>query len=463
MSSDRVEEALRLPGGEAVTLLASLPENQWFERKSARITPRDLAVPLVAMANAEGGYVVVGFHSGQAEPLPEHKLNDLRQAALDFTLPPVRTHIRTVKVATGALAVIEVEPGSTVHETVSGEAYLRVGDESRRLTFAQRRELEYDRGTEVYSAIVLKDSTVADLDPAAAQAYQKAIGASSIASMLRARDLIDADSHLRIAAWLLFSKTPGRGFPNAHVRVLQYATNERGDGGALTLVAGHDVRCEGTLPQQIEQAASIIDQWIPLRRAMAPSGRFTNQSMLPRKAWLEGLVNAVIHRSYSIQGDHIRVEIFPNRIEISSPGRFPSFADPSDPMSIMRYARNPRIARACAELGYAQELGEGIRRMFGWMRERGLTEPIYAQTSGHVILTLFATPATNNAGLSKGAALILDIMRQAGHPLKTGEIIETSGYQRPAAIRHLNSLREAGLITWHGASPRDPNANWSLV
>ena len=61
--------------------------------------------------------------------------------------------------------------------------------------------------------------------------------------------------------------------------------------------------------------------------------------------------------SYSYQGDHVRVEVFPNRVEISSPGRFPSFADPADPASIMRYARNPRIARACAEPGYGQELG----------------------------------------------------------------------------------------------------------
>ncbi len=185
--------------------------------------------------------------------------------------------------------------------------------------------------------------------------------------------------------------------------------------------------------------------------------------MVPRQAWLEGLVNAVIHRSYSMQGDHTRVELFPNRIEISSPGRFPSFADPSDPMSVMRYARNPRIARACAELGYAFELGEGIKRMFGWMRERGLSDPVYAQTSGHVVLTLFADPAHGVTGLSKGAAAVLDLMRQAGTPLKTGEIADLSGHSRPTVIRHLGALRAAGLIVWRGESPRDPNATWSLA
>jgi ATP-dependent DNA helicase RecG len=280
--------------------------------------------------------------------------------------------------------------------------------------------------------------------------------------MLAARDLIDSEGRLRVAAWLMFAKHPAQGFPNAHVRVLQYAANERGTGVALNLIAGHDVRCGGRLPEQIKQAAALVDEWMPRRNALALSGRFEDQPMLPRQVWLEGLVNAVIHRSYSIQGDHVRVELFPNRIEITSPGRFPSFADPNDPISIMRYARNPRIARAMAELGYALELGEGITRMFTWMRERGLDEPMYSQVSGHVVLTLFANPASTRT-LSKGASLVADIMRQAGVPLKTGEVAELTGYSRPTVIRHLTALREAGLVVWQGASPRDPNASWRLA
>ena len=57
----------------------TLPESQLFERKSARTAPRELAVPLVAMANAEGGCVAVGVHSGKAEGISQRHLNDLRQ------------------------------------------------------------------------------------------------------------------------------------------------------------------------------------------------------------------------------------------------------------------------------------------------------------------------------------------------------------------------------------------------
>jgi ATP-dependent DNA helicase RecG len=463
MSLDRVEEALHLSPEQAVQLLLKLPESQWFDRKSGRIDARDLAKTLVAMANAEGGAVAVGFHDGRVEPQGTSRMNDIRQAAADHTAPVVKTTFHEIPVTGGSVAVIEVEPGSRVYEAKNGDVYLRIGDETRSLTFTQRRELEYDRGAEVFSATVLQYSGIDDLDIAAARTYQETIGASSINSMLSARDLIDRNGHLRVAAWLLFAKNPSQGFPNAHVRVLQYGDTERGTGGALSIITGHDARCEGTIGEQLTKATTLIDEWLPKRHALGPSGRFEDIPMIPREAWLEALVNAVIHRSYSNQGDHIRFEIFPNRVEVSSPGRFPSFADPNTPESIIRYARNPRIARASAELGYAHELGEGIRRMFTLMRERGLTPPSYAQTSEHVILTLSAAPAPPINGLSKTANVILEQLRLAGVPLKTSEIATLAAISKPTAIRHLGVLRDSGLITWQGNTASDPTATWALA
>ena len=117
------------------------------------------------------------------------------------------------------------------------------------------------------------------------------------------------------------------------------------------------------------------------------------RTIVPRDAWLEGLINAIIHRSYGSAGDHIRVEIFPNRIEIESPGRFPGLPSLARPSQITRFARNPRIARICADLRIGQELGEGIKRIFDEMKFGGLAEPIYKQTSTSVRLILPGEPA----------------------------------------------------------------------
>lgn len=83
-----------------------------------------------------------------------------------------------------------------------------------------------------------------------------------------------------------------------------------------------------------------------------------------------------------MSGDHIRVERLDDRMEIENPGRFPGMADASDTLRVTRFPRNPRIARACADLALGQELGEGIRRMFEEMRLAGLAGPFRHQTEG---------------------------------------------------------------------------------
>lgn len=65
-----VDRVLALPPDEAMQRIVGMPEDQWFERASGRVRVRDLAVPLVAMANAEGGYLVVGIHDGAADGVP---------------------------------------------------------------------------------------------------------------------------------------------------------------------------------------------------------------------------------------------------------------------------------------------------------------------------------------------------------------------------------------------------------
>lgn len=465
MYSAEIDQALTLPPEQAVGQLAQLPEGQWFERKSGRISARELAVPLVALANAEGGSVVVGIHSGVVEGVAVTRINNLRQAAHDHTQPVVRVRTDELTTEDGRTVLLcRVDPGERVHETRSGDCYLRVGDESRKLGFAQRQELEYDRSGPPYDGTPVT-AGISDLDGHQVSAYQQAIGSSTAQDMLRARGLLTRDNKVTVAAYLLFGEQPQDLFPNAHVRILRYRDTERGTGAELSLDDANDHRCEGTIPQQIERAAAILDDLMPRRRALTDAGTFGPVSLIPKDAWLEGLVNAVLHRSYSMAGDHIRVEIFPDRIQISSPGRFPGLIDPSRPLDISRYARNPRIARVCSDLRIAQELGEGIRRIYASMRRQGLADPIYTQTPASVILTLsFAdalSPQLRNS-LPAGSLRVLELLRRISRPLGTGEIADALDVARPTAGRYLQALQDADLVVWDGQSRRDPRATWRL-
>ncbi|WP_371151417.1 ATP-binding protein [Buchananella felis] len=463
MPSHEVDSALAKAGAELVTSLSTIAEDQWFDRKSGRIAAKDLARPLIAFANAEGGTIVVGINNAAVDGVSTELENSIRQAPIDFTVPPVRARFDARDVEGKRILIVRVEPSDTVHTNQAGDCFLRIGDESRKLNLAEQTELTYDRGGGPFEATVAQIS-VADLDQQQLEAYRTTIGSSSVQEMLAARDLVNRRSELTIAAELLFDERPQRDFPSAYVRVLRYDGDTREVGARMNLL--HDSRIEGSIPEQINNAAAEIERLVPRHKRLVASGRFEPVPIIPRDAWLEGLVNAVVHRSYSTMGDHIRVDIFDHRIEISSPGRFPGLVDPSKPLAISRYARNPRIARVCADLGITRELGEGIKRIFEEMKMRGLTDPIYRQSSSSVTLTLSGTPATNPdalKSLTKSAHTVLEAMRLAGKPLSTGQVAELAGIARATAGRALQSLVEAGLVQWHGVSPQDPNATWRLL
>lgn len=466
MPTGSVQRALLL-GPEAIgPALIRLAEDQWFDRKSSRINAKDLADALVGFGNAEGGVIVVGLSDGRVEGTDRDPklLNDQMQASLDHTVPPVRARSRLVPcIRTDGegdrLLVIEIEPGEAVHANKRDVAYLRVGDETRRLSFALRQELTYDKGQGAYES---RGSGLRadDLDDELVEQYAKAVGATDVERLLHARGLSVGDE-LTVAGCLLFARHPQLVMPEAFLRVLRYRGKERGTGSRQQLV--HDQRLEGPLPHQILDARDLISEFEPKRRALAATGRFADVGLVPRDAWLEAVVNAAVHRSYSVGGDHTRIEIFDDRIEVTSPGRFPGIVETSRPDEALRYARNPRIARVLADMSYGQELGEGIKRMFEEMRLAGLQEPRYHQSSAAVHVELSGEPLDRklDASLPDETREIVLALREADR-LSTMEVARAIDLSRPATIKRLNALREAGVIAWVGKSAKDPRAYWSL-
>src|ERR1700689_1441296 len=171
MSAVAVERALKAPVRERGERLLAVAEDQWFDRKSMRIAPRDLANDLIGMANADGGTIVVGLWRGVVEGGDGNveRRNAQMQAAIDFAQPPVGVRHRLVpcvNVAGGRdhLLAIEVPTSDVVHANSRDEVFLRVGDETRRLSFHQRQELSFDKGQTSYEARPSKGLGQQDLD-----------------------------------------------------------------------------------------------------------------------------------------------------------------------------------------------------------------------------------------------------------------------------------------------------------
>ena len=463
-----MENLLALPPGDLTRRLLTEPENQWFDRKSARIHATDLAKTLVAMANAEGGIIVIGLSNGECEGIsgrPENQ-NGWRQAGLDFTVPPVWFEQRLLECINrndeaDQLFLIVVPPSEQVHATHRDEVFLRVGDEDRRLDFEQRLQLRYDRGDTTFERTPARSFGDAMLDFHAVDEYAARVGHPDPMRLLQARDLTDRDGSPFTAGHLLFGVNPQGVNPQAYVRVLRYAGLERRTGTEQNLVS--DIRCEGQLPRQIDAARQAVKEVLPERKALGTDGRFGWFGIVPEEVWLEALVNAVIHRAYSNFGDHIRLAVFDDRIEVGSPGRFPGITSLDDLTKVQRFSRNPRIARVMAELSYGQELGEGLRRMVAGMESTGRQRPIVTQTAGGVTVTLLGTVARGGKlmALPQTARDIFQQLSLLGST-GTGDLVRSTGRSRPVVLRNLRLLESRGLVERTGNSPTDPQAYWSV-
>ncbi|AZA10420.1 ATP-binding protein [Corynebacterium gerontici] len=401
--------------------LPKLRESQWFSKLPESTTARELAITLLSFHNAEGGTII--YPGGR----------ELFDEARNLIHPDVRAHFRDYP----DFSLVYVDPWHYFHELNNGDCFMRVGTRNRKLNLNQRQELAWDREVEGFTARSVGNTAYFRilLDQKLLGEFQRALGTSSPKKALRARDLLTQEGHVCIAAYLLLAKRPQTMFPYAFVEV-------RGE---------HEViRCEGSIPEQIRAAARGVEKL---------------GTAVPPEAWLEGLRNAVIHRSYAMAGDHVRVRVFDNRIEITSPGRFPNNTNPHTASRLFRNARNPRVARVCADLGVSEARGAGIRRMCQAMRDAGFADPQYQQFTEAVRLTLFSETTTAQAlpkSMSATATRIVNELKLADKPLGTGQLTALLGLARPTVLRHLNALREQGLVQWHGRSKRDPLATWSV-
>lgn len=397
-----MERLFEIPDIKNITIqdILTAKEGQFFDRKSADIKPKKISEVLIALGNADGGIVAIGVKDGKVEGINSQgpiKVNDFVQCKIDHCQPPVRAQERILKVINEKgqednVLLIQVEPSrNSVHKTMSDKVFLRVGDESKELTHEQRLQLEYDKGERLFEEQVITNCKIEDLDKEALELYKVSLkfGGDDLLQPLYARGFINNGKdgiEINTAGVLLFAKNPSRFFPTARIRFLRYEGSSEEVGVEMNIVKQEYI--EGPLPFLIEKAKSVVKAQLREFTALNPlNGKFNSVPEYPEFAWLEGIVNAVTHRAYNIQGDDIKVKMFDDRLEISSPGKFPNIVNRHN-IKEVRYSRNPHIARALTEMGWVRELGEGVKRMFKEMNSLFLDEPEYREGQNNVQLVL---------------------------------------------------------------------------
>jgi ATP-dependent DNA helicase RecG len=461
-------------------------EGQYIERKSAKIDPKDILKEIVGFANANGGTLIIGVENNgeitgfkaQNAKEPSEFIEAIRTL---LRKPPldIKERIEVIENTKGQwdrilVLDIAIEPNRVV-ENYDGEAYLRVNDKTIKLNYEERRKLEYDKGQRYFEDEEVKDSSSDDIDYEIIALFQEKLDSkfSSGEELLISRNLM-RNGHLTNAGLLLFGKDPSKYLPGARIRFLRFEGDKMKPGAEFNLVK--EVTITGPIPKMIDEIRKVVSSQLREFQYLDPNtGRFRTMPEYPEYAWSEGIVNALTHRDYTNQGDHIRVSMFDDRLEVFSPGKLPQTVTLEN-MTYTRFSRNPKIARTLSDFGWVKEINEGVKRIYSEMERYFLGKPVYSEPHGNaVLLQLFNNILNRRVRVTDrmrdimGSGLLASLSQEefsvCEYAFNNGKItvsqaMKLIGRARPYTSNMLKKLSVMGILNWRGSNQYDPGQHY---
>lgn len=389
-------------------------ENSGVEFKRDDVDNHDLAKELVALLNLDGGTVLLGVSDdgsivGTTRTDLEEWVAELCRVKIDPPVTPFLSWVRNAEPDLDVLAVRVTTGPDKPYARVQNRRktyFTRVGTTSNE---ASREELERmfqasgrlqyglkpvpGAGFDALDRRRLRDYLVRVLDGTApVEDDSEGWGA-----LLRNIDLMTVSAHQYVATidgLLLFGQAPRRYVPQSGIRALCFPGTEpdyaaRADEnlrGPMVPLGTHETIVETGL---VEQA------WDFVRRNTTPTAyledtRRIDRWEFPEEVVREVVVNALVHRDYSIAGTDVTLSIFSDRFEIQSPGRLPNTVTIDGMKSGMRYARNQTLVNVMRDYGYVDARGMGIRnKVIPIMRDHNGTEPDFIEEENRFIVRLW--------------------------------------------------------------------------
>ena len=394
-----------------------------FAGATIRLPQRDaLADGLAALANAGGGTLVLRITDNRrVMGISPSRLDAVkrfvRETCRDSITPPLNPDIRKVKLQVvrvdeitehgetpEPVVVVEVPRSLAVHKSPGGY-FRRIGSSKRKLEPDALARLFEERtaGRRVwYEQFPVPGTRPADLDPALARPFvgEEADVDQTVRKMRLITEDGDGAERLTVAGALVATPNPQQWLPHAFIQAVLYAGDQR---RADLQINAEDL--VGPLDAQVRAAVGFVRRNMRIG-AVKRLGR-VDIPQYSERAVFEAVVNAVAHRDYSMAESHIRLQMFPERLELYVPGGLLNTMTP-DSLHLRQVARNHLIvsllARCAAPSGMHRET---------LMDRRGLGVPVIIEETR----ALAGQPATYELLDESELRLVLPAAKPFAHNL----------------------------------------------
>ena len=458
----------------------------------AHFNKEDAAKIICSFLNRDGGHLVIGKEENQNVI----GVNDVEKLAVEIQnylvseiIPEPAISVDIQSINSKKLLVISVWQGTNQPYIFKGGVYFRVGSntvkaDSKQLAALIHKDSSYLQRWETKSAIEI------DIDDIDLNEVEKCINDAN--STGRENNIPEnplqflskyglyQNGDFTNAAVILFGKQPAKYFPQVRVRISAFNTDKTGS----TLL--YDRIFDDNLFQSIRQITDFFDLAYGVSSSFSLSDwKRTDRPSYPKLAIREALLNAFIHRDYSSFSSSIAVNIYPDKLQITSYGSLPKGISikslSEDHLSI---PVNPTIAHIFFLRKWIEKIGIGTVKMIANCKELGFKVPVWNVKDNTVSVTFpgVIVPFNYDEGITEGItegieSLINDVKSEGLNEginkgitegvkesfrdiialiikeksIRASDIVEKLDRPYKTIERHISTLKEIGAIEFEGS------------
>ncbi|MCY3949824.1 MAG: putative DNA binding domain-containing protein [Acidimicrobiaceae bacterium] len=508
----RLEELLPL-------LRRAATDTQFVEVKDASGGfPRSILETVSAFSNGAGGFIVLGLAEPAFVPTgidADAIASTLADQCSDNLEPPIRPEIEICVVDGESVVVADVQalddgvkPCSVKIKDQPPIAYIRSHDGDRRFTSYEHHAIQAAKEQPADDERPVRGTSLVDLDPQLVEGLLSRIretrsavfGDASDEHCLRllgvltdATELsetatddgqVSSETAISLGGLLALGRYPQQHFPRLNISFVAYAAE-----GAASLPDGtrylDSQLIEGSIPAMLEGAAAALRR--NMRQRGVVVGLFREDYWeYPLEAVREIVINALLHRDYhpAACGQPVKLELYPDRLVITSPGGIFGAIDPGDLLvKPVTASRNSRLARLLHDVPMpgtsrtvCENIGTGLITAAQALKTTGMAPPSleFSLTAfevtlpGHAVLDDESTGWLSELGRRLPAAATLSDRQRLGlayvwrhKTIDNPRYRVLTGCSPAEATSDLADLRERGLLErvggrrwaqWHLAS-----------
>jgi len=367
---------------------------------------------ICSFLNGKGGQVVIGLDENyqiKGVTKADEKADEIARFLEKEIVPEPAISVDVQSYKGKKLILINVWQGTNQPYILKGGVYLRKGSSTAQASTAQLAKLihgnqERNDRWEAKSAIEVElgDIDTNEIKSCIKEALSvgRDLNIPSDPLQFLSKYGLYKNGDFTNAAVLLFGNEPIRFFPQVRVRLSVFKTNKTGE----------KIIYDKIFDRNLFQTANQITDFFDLAYGVSSSFKSTNwkrndKIRFPRLAIREAILNAIIHRDYSSYSSSFAINIYPDKLQITSYGKLPKGITikslSEDHLSV---PVNPDIAHVFFLRKWIEKIGIGTVKMIAQCKDQGFEVPVWRTTDNAVTVTFpgISVPFDYNEGISEG-------------------------------------------------------------